>query len=199
MLYIRGQSEILSAVILIGITLIMGIGLVSIAVPTILRISEENNRRTLLINEQSNLVIYKEYETPTHVYIGILRVEPSSTPYALAILSKDLRADVIWITGVNDLIQFPTAQNNPVSRIVFSKNIFYFYNGEYYELPTYEYINVVYIPQDIVENYVSKAKPFIISINKDTLRSLGIGEARVMLLIQVSDKFYEVGEWIVTT
>ncbi|MEM0061686.1 MAG: hypothetical protein QW141_00225 [Ignisphaera sp.] len=195
-----GQGEILSVVILVGVVLVIGTALTALVVPQVMRISEENNLKSLLHTEQSNLVLYREYENSTHIFLGVLRVEPGNTRYAIAILSQDLSIDAIQSAqpNIQRLVSFPQSSSSMTTYSVRRSNVFYIFGGDYYPLPSpprQDYINVVYVPEDIVKNYVSQGRPFVVAVNKAVLNALGVEKARIIFLVQVSDKFYEVGEW----
>ncbi|MEM2025635.1 MAG: hypothetical protein QXW94_05025, partial [Desulfurococcaceae archaeon] len=190
-----GQGDLLAALILIGVTIVVGIGFLSLVYPSVSGLVGQNDLRTLLYNEQSVLVVYKEYENSTHTCIGIIRLEPEKTRYSLALIA-DERIDVL-ARDIN-AISFPLSQSSTPEpsgvRTITADRAYRIISGEH--CPCFKglsYLKVVYLPQDVADNYLSRGIPALTCLSKDIIRQYGI-DVTLYVFVQVNTDFYEVGE-----
>jgi hypothetical protein len=187
---LRGQTEIVSAMILIGAVIVVGIAFTALTVSQVSNVIAQGQVQQLLISEQANLFLYKEYEDSNKLCIGVLRISPSSTRYVIALVSGDGTQDLL--AENQEALSIPTS-TAPLSPISWNaRSVYYVYQGQYYPLPMKGYITVVRVPDDIIQNYVMQQKPFLICVDKTKLSS---SSAKLLILIQVGDSLYEVGEW----
>jgi hypothetical protein len=187
---LRGQTEIVSAMILIGAVIVVGIAFTTLTVSQVSNVIAQGQVQQLLISEQANLFLYKEYEDSNKLCIGVLRISPSSTRYVIALVSGDGTQDLLVQSQEVLSILTSTAPPSPISWN--ARSVYYVYQGQYYPLPMKGYITVVRVPDDIIQNYVMQQKPFLICVEKTKLSS---SSAKLLILIQVGDSLYEVGEW----
>jgi len=192
----KGQTELVSVMILIGAVLVIGVAFTALAVSYVSNTVGRGQIQQTLIAEQSNLVIYREYEDSKKLCLGILRLTPSMTSYALAFLSIDLKTDLIrqqnGIIMVFDGEKFLNLNDlNPKTKE--ATKIYYIYKGEYYSLTLKEPVYIVEIPANIISSCVSNQKPLLSCINKYALPSNS--GAKLLLLTYIGSDLYEVGEW----
>ncbi|MCC6016874.1 MAG: hypothetical protein LM582_07520 [Desulfurococcaceae archaeon] len=192
----KGQTELVSVMILIGAVLVIGVAFTALAVSYVSNTMGRCQIQQILIAEQSNLVIYREYEDSEKLCLSVLRLTPSTTSYALAFLSIDLKTDLI--SQQNDIIMVFDGEKflnlndlNPKTKE--ATKIYYIYKGEYYSLTLKELVYIVEIPANIISSYVSNQKPLLICINKYALPSNS--GAKLLLLTYIGFDLYEVGEW----
>jgi len=187
---LRGQTEIISAMILIGAVVVVGIAFTALATSQVSNVVAQGQVQQLLISEQANLFLYKEYEDSNKLCIGVLRISPSSIRYVIALVSGDDTQDLLAQNQAALSIPTSKASVSPISWN--TRSVYYVYQGQYYPLPMKGYITVVRVPDDIIQNYVMQQKPFLICVDKTKFSS---SPAKLLILIQVGDSLYEVGEW----
>ncbi|MEM1712925.1 MAG: hypothetical protein QXW36_00080 [Desulfurococcaceae archaeon] len=175
---LRGQADLLAVMVLIATTIVVGVGFLGLVYPNINDLVYQNDLRTTLYNEQSLLVLYKEYENNTHVCIGFLRIEPGKVSYALAYIVGD--------KVNNSAILFPLPQEASQGTVSYFPKTYCLINGDYY--PCLERIDsVVYLPSEVVENYVAGGTPGLVCVIKQS------SNARLLFFVTVDSKLYEVG------
>ncbi|MEM4717405.1 MAG: hypothetical protein QXE81_01430 [Desulfurococcaceae archaeon] len=174
-----GQADLIAVIILIATTIVVGVGFLGLVYPNIADLTYQNELRMTLYNEQSLLVLFKEYENSTHVCTGFLRIDPGSVSYA-----------VVYIEGGkvnNSIISFPLPQGGAQGLLSSPRRIYCLINGEYY--PCTEQIdNVVYIPNELVESYIAMGKPGLICVVK------GNTSGRLLFFYTVGLDLYQIGE-----
>lgn len=183
---LRGQTELISAMILIGAVLVVGIAFSSLATSYVSSIVGRGRVEQVLMSEQANLVLYKEFENGTTLCLGVLRITPSTTRYAVTLFSMDMK---INSTGA---IRIPVTTTTLSKRSVPASSVHYVYMGDYYPVSGKGYVSVVEVPQDVIKNYVMQQKPFLVCIDKSSIPSQG---AKIMFFIYIGSDLYEVGEW----
>jgi hypothetical protein len=178
--FLTGQADLLSVMILIATTIVVGVGFLGLLYPSVMDLVSRSELRSTLYNEQSLLVLYREYENDTQVCIGFLRVEPGFVAYALAL--------VVGGQVDNSAISFPLSSVTSQGDSVVYTKTYCLINGDYY--PCVERINrVVYVPYDILDNYIAKGYPGLTCISKSALT----GEASLRVFIVAKGDLYEVG------
>ncbi|MEM2698263.1 MAG: hypothetical protein QXF17_02955 [Ignisphaera sp.] len=188
LLFVKGQSDLITTVILVGVTIVIGVGFLSFVAPNISRVVGESNMKAVLYEEQSNIVVYKEFENATQLCIGLLRIAPGTTVYSIAILDENLNS--IINTSHTNLVYFPpNPQPVATSRITPPKKVYYIAGGDYYPIP--HEISVVYIPQNLTSNYIGKGRPLLLCIRKNSIP--GDQMARIFILVSLNNNLYEVG------
>uniref|UniRef100_A0A7J3QEI6 Flagellin n=1 Tax=Ignisphaera aggregans TaxID=334771 RepID=A0A7J3QEI6_9CREN len=189
----EAQADLLSVIILLGVVMVVGVGFSALVASHMSNISSESNVRRILLSEQANLVLYKEFENSTHVCIGVLRIVQENVRYSIAIFSNDLTKNVL----PNGVLSIPVSTASFILKPVDAKKVYYLYNGEYYNVPVKGFVYVADVPSDVIENYVLLGKPFLICVDKNALRESDVSIARIMLFIYINQNLYEVGEWYV--
>jgi hypothetical protein len=115
---------------------------------------------------------------------------PSSIRYVIALVSGDGTQDLLAQNQV--ALSIPTSKASVLPISWNARSVYYVYQGQYYPLLMKGYIAVVRVPDDIIQNYVMQQKPFLICVDKT---KLSLSSAKLLILIQVGDSLYEVGEW----
>lgn len=77
----KGQSDLISAVVLISAALVMSVSFLGYASSLLSEKTSENELNNLLQKEIANTVIYKEYIKNETVYLGVVRVDGTKTTY----------------------------------------------------------------------------------------------------------------------
>lgn len=179
---LRGQADLIAVMVLIATTIVVAVGFLSLVYPNIADLTYQNELRMVLYNEQSLLVLYKEYENDTHLCTGFLRIEPGFVSYAVVYLEGGLVN--------NSAISFPLPQGTTQGLISYPRRTYCLINGDYY--PCIEQIDsVVYLPNEIIENYIATGKPGLVCIAKGTT------SGKLLLFYPVNLDLYQVGEVIV--
>ncbi|MEM0154110.1 MAG: hypothetical protein QXP12_08325 [Ignisphaera sp.] len=179
--YVRGQGELLATVILIGVTLVIGIGLTTLVVPNVSRIVGENNVRSILYSEQSGLVVYTEYGDDSRLCLGLLRVEPQHIAYSVAITDRSFNP-----IANNVDVFFPLDPGeSPLRR---TSTIYYLCGGEYCRSPGP--VPIYSIPERLISKYIEVGEPLLLCIDRVSLQG---GETVVLILVSIDNKLYEVG------
>jgi hypothetical protein len=191
----RGQADLITVMILVGAVLVVGVALSALAVSHVSSIASRGQIQQLLVSEQANLVLYKEFENSTTLCIGTLKITPSTTRYALALFSTDMKRDLL--AQNQGAVIIPVATALPIVKRVSASSVYYVYRGEYYPLPVKGFVNVVEIPMDVIQSYVMQQKPFLVCINKSIVSSAEVSSAKLLYLVYVGSELYEVGEWCV--
>jgi len=183
----RGQSDLVTAILLVGVVLVIGAAFSSLAVAHVADFTSRGRVRQLLLAEQASLVIYREFEDGVRLCLGILRVEPSNTRYAVALLSIDMGVDLLEL--------FPNALTIPGTAPGLRRvsRVYYIHGGEYYPVPVGGYVRVAEVPEEVVERYVMRRRSFLVCVSKDAV----VGGARLLVLVYVGPDLYEVGGWYV--
>lgn len=178
--FLTGQADLLSVMILIATTIVVGVGFLGLLYPSVSDLVSRSEIRSTLYNEQSLLVLYREFENDTQVCIGFLRVEPGFVAYALAL--------VVGNQANNSAISFPLSNTiNPTDSLVYTKT-YCLFNGDYY--PCLEDIDrVVYVPYDILNNYIAQGYPGLTCISKSALTD----KASLRVFMLLNGDLYEVG------
>lgn len=185
-----GQGDLLAVLILIGSAILIGIGFLSIMYPSVSSLVSQNDVRALLYNEQSLLVIYKEYENSTHVCTGILRLEPERVKYAMSLIVGN-SVDVFSIPGV---ASFPPHGGPSIEfKNVSTRSVYLIVQGDYCQcLYGLNYVMVLYMPQEVIDGYIARGIPALLCLSKDIIKKCGT-EATLYVYVQVGPDLYEVG------
>lgn len=180
----RGQADLLSTVILIGTALVIGLGFLGILLPNVFDLANKGRIRISLYNEQSLLVLYKEYEDRDSFCIGIIRIEPGRISYAITLVAGN--------STVLDALSF----NMPLGwelgkRGIFQKrNINIIVDGEYYPCHMCpNNIEVVYVYPPFVDMC-----PMLVCVSKKGLPE-DITRATLYIFTQIGSELYEVGRY----
>lgn len=83
----RGQANIISLVILVGLVVVLGVGLVSYFSTYIANISSENILRNAIQNEIADTVVYKENDNGEALWLGLIRIDGTSGLYYMLIIN----------------------------------------------------------------------------------------------------------------
>jgi len=183
----RGQSDLVTVILLVGTVLVIGAAFSSLAVAHVVDFTSRGRVRQLLLAEQASLVVYREFEDGVRLCLGVLRVEPSNTRYAVALLSIDMGVDLLELFPNALTIPGVAPQLRRVSRV------YYIHSGEYYPVSVGGYVRVAEVPEEVVERYVMQRRPFLVCVSKDAVE----GGARLLVLVYVGPDLYEVGGWYV--
>jgi len=183
----RGQSDLVTVILLVGTVLVIGAAFSSLAVAHVVDFTSRGRVRQLLLAEQASLVVYREFEDGVRLCLGILRVDPSNTRYAVALLSTDMGVDLLEL--------FPNALTIPgaAPRLRRVPRVYHIHSGEYYPVPVKGYVRVAEVPEEVVERYVMQRRPFLVCVSKDAV----VGGARLLVLVYIGSDLYEVGGWYV--
>lgn len=180
----HGQSELLAIVILVGVVLVVGIGFLGILSPSISDLISRNRVRLMLYNEQSLLVLYREYEDRDNICIGILRIEPGEVAYALTLFIDGMS----MLNAIN--IYTPPGWRQGVKGIFLRRYVNTASNGEYY--PCFvcsDMVEVLYIYTPL-----NDVIPALVCVSKNNLPK-GATKATLYLFTQVGLELYEVGRY----
>jgi len=183
-----GQSDLIGVIILIGAVLVIGVTFASVTLTNVLSFTSINQVKTILMEDQSTLVLYVERENQTHVCLGLLRTLPDYRLYGFGLLSEDLKQDLssAIITPIPGVFRLESTDSNRVYRL---------YQGEYYSIPIKGRINVYLLTDQGVREYILKQKPLLICIDKTILETNGY----FMVFSFVNNELYEVRGWYVTS
>lgn len=184
----KGQTDILAVVILIGIVLVIGTSFLGILTPALRSLIGHNDIRSVLYNEQSLLVLYEELRGNDRTCIGILRIEPDLRTYAIAILTKDLKS--ILRIDSEYMVSFPTNPQLQVqmhTRTISRDKVYYIIEGEYHKLSGTGSIDILYIPEEMMRSYIINGKPIPICIKNLP------ADATLYIFYQIGLELYEVG------
>jgi len=83
----KAQSEILTITLLLGVVFIVGVSLASYVSINLSLLTTENDVRNFIQNEISKTVVYKELDTGSTLWLGILRIDGSKTTYYVLVLN----------------------------------------------------------------------------------------------------------------
>lgn len=203
----KGQSDLMTAMILVSATLTIGLAFSALAMSQVSNIVSRGRMQQLLMSEQANLVLYREVENESSLCVGILRITPSVTNYALALLLVDASTGLVeqdlLEQGGGVIERLGAGQPNIVPERVPASSVYLIYRGDYYTVPMKSYVYIVRVPQDIIQNYVTQQRPFLVCISKEAIAdsiasAIGEGGAKVVKLIvltHIGSDLYEVGEW----
>lgn len=82
----KGQSEIITAVLLISVVLVLSVSFLSYAASLMSQKTTESELNNFLQTETANIFIYKENSVGSVIYLGVIRIDgTSSTYYYLAV------------------------------------------------------------------------------------------------------------------
>ncbi|MEM1678948.1 MAG: hypothetical protein QXV81_05080 [Ignisphaera sp.] len=183
----KGQSDLITTIVLVGVTIVIGVGLLAFAVPNISRLMAENSVKSALYEEQSNLIIYRELENSTTLCIGLLRISPAYIAYSIAILDENLNS----VANPINIVKLPQYEGTLQQRLVTPpRRVYYLYSGVYYPIPGE--IHVIEIPGGLISNYIERGRPLLLCIRKDVLRE-SVRMAKIFILASLNNNLYEVG------
>jgi hypothetical protein len=185
---LRGQSDLMSVMILIGAVLIIGVTFAGLTLANVSNFTSVNQVKTILGEDQSSIVLYVERGNETHICFGVLRSIPDYRVYAFALVSSDYKEDLssaltIPIPGV----AAPTSFD--------ARRMHYLYQGEYYEFTFKGSINVLALTDKGVRDYIMQRKPLLVCIDKTILAGTS---AYFLVFSYINNELYEVREWYVT-
>jgi len=184
---VLGQSDLLGVMILIGAVLVIGVTFAGVTLINVTSFTSINQMKTILMEDQSSLVLYVERENQTHTCLGILRSIPDYRLYAFGLLSEDLKQDFS-----NAIIPaFPGVYR--LERVEASR-VYRLYQGEYYPIPVKGAINVYFLTDQGIRAYILIQKPLLICIDKTQLPSSGY----FMVFSFINNELYEVRSWYVS-
>jgi len=98
----KAQSEIITVTLLLGVVLVIGVSLASYVNTNLSLLTAENDVRNFIQNEISKTVAYKELDTGSTLWVGILRIDGSKTTYYILVLN--VSHCYLSNVGVDDII-----------------------------------------------------------------------------------------------
>jgi|GEM_PF-1763711 len=192
---VKGQSNLISALVLVSTALVMSIGFLGYASSLLSVRVSESELNNLLQKEIANTVIYREYIRGETIYLGVVRADGTETTYYyLAINNTYCSANgvisggdfpqiqglavpssrVYIMTNDNQYVQLSAF--TPYMNSITTVNLGFFHHGGGNELLTIDFTNA--IPNS------PPASPNCLVI---------------ILFIQVNGNYYEVGRYYETT
>jgi len=180
----RGQANIISLVILVGLVVVLGVGLISYFSTYIANISSENILRNAIQNEIANTVVYKENDNGEALWLGLIRIDGTSGLYYMLIINTS-SCTIQYLTDKN-IIQLNLG--SIVSKSVDPNSIYLLgSNGDHFPIKIYyrgqSYITIYEISVE------AGGKPKL--IGPITYKEI-TGCIQVIFFTSVNNNYYEV-------
>jgi hypothetical protein len=183
---LRGQSDLIGVVVLLGAVLVIGVAFAGMALTSVSTFIGVNRVKTALSEDQSSVFIYVERENATHTCLGVLRIVPDYRVYAIGLFTSDLSQD---LSGAI----IPPKPDTLVLRTVESSRVYRLYQGEYYSIPVKGLVNVYFLTDQAVRDYILQRKPLLVCVDKSGLPSDGY----LVVFSFINNELYEVRGWYV--
>lgn len=183
---LRGQSDLIGVVVLLGAVLIIGVAFAGMALTSVSTFIGVNRVKTALSEDQSSVFIYVERENATHTCLGVLRIVPDYRVYAIGLFTSDLSQD---LSGAI----IPPEPDTLVPRTIESNRIYRLYQGEYYSIPVKGLVNVYFLTDQAIRDYILQRKPLLVCVDKGGLPSDGY----LVVFSFINNELYEVRGWYV--
>ena len=181
-----GQSDLIGVVVLLGAVLVIGVAFAGMALTSVSTFIGVNRVKTALSEDQSSVFIYVERENATHACLGVLRIVPDYRVYAIGLFTSDLNQD---LSGAI----IPPKHDTLVSRTIESSRVYRLYQGEYYSIPMKGLVNVYFLTDQAIRDYILQRKPLLVCVDKSGLPSDGY----LVVFSFINNELYEVRGWYV--
>ena len=183
---LRGQSDLIGVVVLLGAVLVIGVAFAGMALTSVSTFIGVNRVKTALSEDQSSVFIYVERENATHACLGVLRIVPDYRVYVIGLFTSDLSQD---LSGAI----IPSKPDTLVSRTIESSRVYRLYQGEYYSIPVKGLVNVYFLTDQAIRDYILQRKPLLVCVDKSGLPSDGY----LVVFSFINNELYEVRGWYV--
>jgi hypothetical protein len=183
---LRGQSDLIGVVVLLGAVLVIGVAFAGMTLTNVSTFVSVNRVKTALSEDQSSVFIYVERENTTHTCLGVLRIVPDYRVYAIGLFTSDLSQDLSSAI-------VPPKPDTLVPRTIESNRVYRLYQGEYYPIPVKGLINVYFLTDQAIRDYILQRKPLLVCVDKSGLPSDGY----LVVFSFINNELYEVRGWYV--
>ena len=183
---LRGQSDLIGVVVLLGAVLVIGVAFAGMTLTSVSTLVSVNRVKTALSEDQSSIFVYVERENTTHTCLGILRIVPDYRVYAIGLFTSDLSQD---LSGAIT----PPKPDTLVPRTIESSRVYRLYQGEYYPIPVKGSINVYFLTDQAIRDYILQRKPLLVCVDRSGLPSDGY----LVVFSFINNELYEVRGWYV--
>jgi hypothetical protein len=192
---VKGQADLISAVILVSVVLVMSISFLGYASSLLSQKTAESDLNNFFQKEIANTVIYKEYIRGETIYLGVVRVDGTETTYYyLAINNTYCSANGVISGG--DFPQIPGLVV-PSSRVYIMTN-----DNQYVQLSAFTpYMNSITTVNLGFFHHRGGNELLIIDFTNAIPNSPPASPncLVIILFIQVNGNYYEVGRYYETT
>lgn len=88
-----GQANLFVVVMLVGLVLVLGVSLAGYFSTYVASVSSESSLKNAIQYEIANTVVYKEFDSGTAVWLGLIRIDGSSTTYYMLVINT---SSCVW-------------------------------------------------------------------------------------------------------
>ncbi|MEM2021526.1 MAG: hypothetical protein QXP80_04815 [Zestosphaera sp.] len=184
----RGQSDLISAVVLVSAVLVMSVGFLGYVSALLSQRTAESDLNNLLQREAANTLIYREYEEGEVIYLGVIRIDGIKSVYHYLAVNKTYCS----INGAISIGHYIPGIERPSSDIYILTS-----DGQYVPLSTFTPFRTLMtsVPLNILPHGGSNEL-----LEIDFSEATGSEPSNpnclvVILFTQVGNNYYEVGRY----